>query len=205
MRRIVLFLLLVTLVSCASEPQRGDVLDHNPGQEGYYYQLVTLPIPDDVILEVGGLDVMDDGRPVVSTRRGEVWLVDNAYDPNAEPSYHRFAHGLHEPLGLLAKDGAIYTAQRGELTKLIDNNGDEKADIYETIYAWPLTGNYHEYSYGPLEMPDGSFFVSLNLAWVGYGASPAKWRGWGLKITEDGEMTPMAVGFSVACRHWNYF
>ena len=170
-------------------------MDFNPSQEGYYYQLVSLPIPDDVFLEVGGLDVLEDGRPVVSTRRGEVWIVEGAYGQKPEPAYHRFAHGLHEPLGLLVKENAIYTAQRGELTKLVDNDGDEKADVYETVYAWPLTGNYHEYSYGPLELPNGNFFVSLNLAWVGYGASPAKWRGWALEISPSGEMKPMAVGF----------
>ena len=195
MRSLFFLVLTVSLASCVSTPERGEVLDHTPDQEGYYYQLVKIPIPDDVSLEVGGLDVMDDGRPVISTRRGEVWIVDDAYGQEPEPTYERFAHGLHEPLGLLVKDDVIYTAQRGELTKLIDDNGDEKADVYETVYAWPLTGNYHEYSYGPLELPNGNFFVSLNLAWVGYGASPAKWRGWGLEITPDGKMNPMAVGF----------
>lgn len=195
--RLFSFTLFILLLCSACSPRQeiGDSLDHTPDQEGYYYQLITLPIPDDVVLEVGGLDVMDDGRPAVSTRRGEVWLVDGAYGQAPNPTYHRFASGLHEPLGLLAKEGAIYTAQRGELTRLVDNDGDERADIYETVYAWPLTGNYHEYSYGPLELPNGNFFVSLNLAWVGYGASPAKWRGWGLEITPDGEMMPMAVGF----------
>ena len=183
------------LNSCAPTPEYGDSLDHTPDEEGYYYQLITLPIPEDVVLEVGGLDIMNDGRPAVSTRRGEVWLVDNAYGASPEPTYHRFAHGLHEPLGLLAKDNAIYATQRGELTKMVDNDGDEVADVYESVYAWPLTGNYHEYSYGPLELPNGNLFVSLNLAWVGYGASPAKWRGWALEISPEGEMTPMAVGF----------
>lgn len=190
-----IFAILLLLSACTPSQEFGDSLDHTPDEEGYYYQLVTLPIPEDVVLEVGGLDIMEDGRPAVSTRRGEVWLVDGAYGQAPNPSYHRFAAGLHEPLGLLAKEGAIYTAQRGELTRLVDNDGDERADVYETVYAWPLTGNYHEYSYGPLELPNGNFFVSLNLAWVGYGASPAKWRGWALEITPDGEMTPMAVGF----------
>ena len=95
----------------------------------------------------------------------------------------------------MSRDGAIYATQRGELTKMIDENGDDKADVYETVYAWPLTGNYHEYSYGPLSLPNGNFFVSLNLAWIGYGAAPAKWRGWALEISPDGNMTPMAVGF----------
>ena len=188
-------LFFLFLSACNSTAEYGSSLDHSPDEEGYYYQLITLPIPEDVSLEVGGLDIMPDGRPAVSTRRGEIWLVDDAYGPAPQPSYQRFAHGLHEPLGLLAKEDAIYATQRGELTRLIDQDGDERADVYETVYAWPLTGNYHEYSYGPLELPNGNFFVSLNLAWVGYGASPAKWRGWGLEITPDGEMMPLAVGF----------
>ncbi|MBX2822315.1 MAG: hypothetical protein KTR29_21645 [Rhodothermaceae bacterium] len=183
------------LNGCTPTSEYGDSLDHTPDEEGYYYQLITLPIPEDVVLEVGGLDILPDGRPAVSTRRGEIWLVDDAYGASPEPVYHRFAHGLHEPLGLLAKDDAIYATQRGELTKMMDNDGDEVADVYESVYAWPLTGNYHEYSYGPLELPNGNLFVSLNLAWVGYGASPAKWRGWALEISPEGEMTPMAVGF----------
>ena len=192
MKGFSLSLSLLFLAGCASS-EFGDPLDHTPDQEGYYYQLVTLPIPDDVILEVGGLDVMDDGRPVVATRRGEVWIVNDAYSSN--PSYKRFAAGLHEPLGLLAHNDALYTAQRGELTKLMDENGDERADIYQTIHAWELTGNYHEYSYGPLLLPNGNFFVSLNLAWLGRGVSTTKWRGWALEISEEGEVMPMAVGF----------
>ncbi|NNE36190.1 MAG: auracyanin family protein [Rhodothermales bacterium] len=174
---------------------QGDSLDFSPDQEGYYYQRITLPIPDEVELEVGGLDILEDGRPAVSTRRGEIWFVDGAYNREPEPSYHLFAQGLHEPLGLLVKDGALYAAQRGELTKMTDEDGDDRADVFETVYAWPLTGNYHEYSFGPLALPNGNFFVSLNLGWFGQGGSEAKWRGWALEITPDGEAYPMAVGF----------
>lgn len=193
---VYLFAFSLLLASCGTPSQPvGDSLDHTPDQEGYYYQRITLPIPDDIVLEVGGLDVMDDGRPAVSTRRGEVWLVDNAYGQNPAPTYTRFAQGLHEPLGLLAMDGAIYAAQRGELTKMVDENGDDEADVYQTVASWPLTGNYHEYSYGPLLLPNGNFFVSLNVGWFGRGESRAKWRGWALEISPEGEIMPMAVGF----------
>jgi uncharacterized cupredoxin-like copper-binding protein len=36
--------------------------------------------------------------------------------------------------------------------------------------------------------------VTLNLGWIGYGASLAKWRGWALEITPDGKMTPLVSG-----------
>jgi hypothetical protein len=36
--------------------------------------------------------------------------------------------------------------------------------------------------------------VTLNLSWIGHGASLSKWRGWLLEITPEGEMTPIATG-----------
>ena len=166
----------------------------NP-EEQDYYRLETVPIPQDIILEVGGMTFTPDGRLGVATRRGEVWLIDNPTMANGgQPYFQRFAHGLHEALGLAWHDNALYTAQRSELTRLVDTNGDATADRYEVVYSWALEGNYHEYSYGPLMRPDGSMVVALNLGWIGYGASQSQWRGWMLSITADGNMTPIATG-----------
>ena len=173
----------------------GPVTAQVPAGEDDYYKLVTLPIPEGIILEVGGMDVLPDGQLAVSTRRGEIWLIKNPYMAGGvRPQFQRFAHGLHEPLGLAYRDGVFYSAQRGELTRLRDVDGDGRADRYETVYSWPLEGNYHEYSYGPLIRPDGTMIVTLNLGWVDYGASLSEWRGWMLEITPEGEMTPMATG-----------
>ena len=161
-------------------------------QEAKYYTISTIPIPEDVVLEVGGLAFTDDNQLGVSTRQGEIWLIG---DPqSSQPTFRRYASGLHEPLGLAYRNGSFYTTQRAELTKLTDTNNDGQADEYRTIYTWPLSGNYHEYSYGPLFLPDGDMLVTLNLSWIGEGASLAKWRGWMLKISEAGEMTPIATG-----------
>ena len=116
-----------------------------------------------------------------------------------QPHYTRFAQGLHEALGLAYRDGALYTTQRSELTRLRDTDGDGKADRYETVASWPLSGNYHEYSFGPVFSPKGEMFVTLNLAWIGYGESFVKWRGWMLKVGNDGndhavgDRLPLAV------------
>ena len=163
--------------------------------ESDYYQLVTIPIPEGIVLEVGGLTALPGGSLAVATRRGEVWTIDNAYaGGGVRPHFTRFAHGLHEPLGLAYRDGSLYAAQRGELTRLQDVDSDGTADRYETLHSWPLTGNYHEYSYGPVFDPQGNMTLALNLAWVGRGASLAPWRGWVMKVGADGEMTPFATG-----------
>lgn len=172
------------------------VLAQRPAAESDYYRIITLPIPENIKLEVGGLAPLPDGRLAACTRRGEVWIISNPYMQGSRvPTFKKFASGLHEPLGLMwHPKGYFLCTQRGEVTKLIDNDGDEVADEYRSFYKWPLSGNYHEYSYGPVLLPDGDMVITLNLDWVGYGASLAKWRGWMLKLTEKGEMTPWATG-----------
>ncbi|HZI25538.1 MAG TPA: hypothetical protein VFD46_10685, partial [Chryseolinea sp.] len=173
-------------------------------QEEDYYRILTLPVPEGILLEVGGVSTLPDGRIAVCTRRGDVWTIENPDMENGDvPRYTLFASGLHEALGLLYHDGSFYVAQRGELTKLTDTSGDGKADIYETVFAWPLSGHYHEYSYGPKLAPDGSFFVTGNVAfgdeewWRGESRVP--WRGWAMKIRPDGTMEPWATGMRSPC------
>jgi azurin len=168
------------------------VAQSSGSQESDYYTISTVNIPDHIILEAGGLAFNDEGQLAVPTRRGEVWLITNPESDN--PEFQRFGQGLHEPLGIAYHEGAYYIAQRGELIKLEDTNGNGIADLYETVYRWPLTGNYHEYSYGPVILPDGDMIVTLNLSWIGYGASLTDWRGWMLRISQDGDMTPIATG-----------
>jgi plastocyanin/glucose/arabinose dehydrogenase len=168
-----------------------------------FYRIVTVPVPEGVELEVGGLALMPNGDMGVSTRRGDVYIIQNPYQLNGSlPFYKKFATGMHELLGLAYTKGNFYCVQRGELTKLIDKNGDGKADIYETVYAWQLSGNYHEYSYGPVVMPNGNLMVNLNVAfgdewWRGKSLVP--WRAWSLEITPDGTMSPYATGFRSPC------
>src|SRR5690625_8016432 len=82
---------------------------------------------------------------------------------------------MHEPLSIDERNGAYYIAQREELNSLENTNQDGRANHYQTIYRWPLSGNYHEYSYGPDFLPDEDMLVNLYLSWIGYGYSLAEW------------------------------
>ncbi len=172
--------------------------------EDDYYRIITLPTPENVLLEIGGLATLPDGRLAISTRRGDVWMVENpSMYEGTQPRYSRFAAGLHEPLGLTYRDQALFVAQRGELTKLSDTNGDGVADRYETVYRWPLSGHYHEYSYGPKFLPDSSMMVTGNVAFGSEewwrGESRVPWRGWAMQIKPDGSMQPWATGMRSPC------
>lgn len=165
-------------------------------KEEDFYPIQTLPIPEGISLEVGGMVMMPNDALAVSTRHGEVWIIQNPYMKNGMlPRYHLFAQGMHEILGLNYIKGDLYLTQRSELTRLRDLDGDGEADDYETVYSWPLAGNYHEYAYGPVLDKDGNMIVTLNLGWIGYGESLSRWHGWMLKIAPDGKMTPFASGF----------
>ena len=178
-----------------------DTLHSGLPTEDTYYRIIKIPIPEGIVLEVGGICTLPNGNIAASTRRGDVWVIE---DPaSGHPNYRRFASGLHELLGLAYKDGSLYCAQRGELTKLTDRNGDGIADRYETVYAWPISGHYHEYTFGPKVLPDGSFMVTGNVSfgnsdwWAGKSIVP--WRGWAMHITPDGQMEPWAAGMRSPC------
>lgn len=193
-------------------------------EEEDYYRLISVatseaptesrsknwkPAPDGLALEVSGLAVLDDHRVAVAIRKGEVWFLDGVYaDPPGEIRYHRFASALHEPLGLLRVGNSFYTAQRSELTRMQDTDGDQIADDYLTVAkGWGVTGHYHEYAYGPKRDRDGNFWLTLNIGLglkgkqldrtirdpkLGY--RQGRWRGWGMKVSPEGQLTPVCAG-----------
>lgn len=195
-----------------------------PADEDDYYRLISVstsetstssrsknwkPAPNGLALEVSGLEVLDDRRVAVAIRKGEVWILDGVYDdPPENVTYRRFASALHEPLGLLKHQGALYTAQRSELTRLNDTDGDGQADEYLTVAkGWGVTGHYHEYAYGPKLDRDGNLWLTLNIGLglkgdqlartiqdPALGYRQGRWRGWGMKVTPDGELVPVCAG-----------
>ncbi|WP_423147094.1 hypothetical protein [Rubrolithibacter danxiaensis] len=177
------------------------VLGQESPKEEDFFKISKVTSPEGTLLEVGGLTMLPNGDLAISTRRGDVFIAENP--TSLRPYFRKFASGLHEILGLVYKNGALYCAQRGELTKLVDTNMDGKADVYETVYSWPISGHYHEYSFGPKLAPDGSFFVSGNVAfgdeewWRGESRVP--WRGWVMHISDEGKMEPWATGMRSPC------
>lgn len=165
-------------------------------KEEDFFKILKVPAPEGTLLEVGGLTMLPNGNLGVSTRRGDVFIVENP--TSQRPYFRKFASGMHEILGLAYHEGSLYMVQRGELTKLTDLNSDGKADWYETVASWPLSAHYHEYSFGPKITPDGSFIVTTNVAFGDQewwrGESKVPYRGWTLKIHPDGTIEPYATG-----------
>lgn len=201
---IATFAILIGLVALSNLfTAASRIGDGEPPKEDDYYKIVKMPVPEGIVMEVGGVATMPNGNIAVCTRRGDVWIVENPSAP--VPIYRKFATGLHEALGIAynPSDDNLYVTQRGELTRLVDKNGDGKAERYETVYNIPVSGHYHEYSFGPKIAPDGSYFLTGNVSfgnsdwWAGKSSVP--WRGWTMKVSEDGKMEPFAAGMRSPC------
>ena len=135
-----------------------------------YYKLTTVPFPKDLKLEVSGMAALPGDRMAIAIRKGEVWIAEKL--STGQPVYKRFASGLHEPLGLALQNGDLYTVQRSELTRLRDTDSDGSANEYLThAKGWGVTGNYHEYAYGPAVDGAGNLWVALNCS-IGKGLTP---------------------------------
>ncbi len=184
---------MITLALLAALGPQDSTPD--PRSEARYYAVETLALPEHVELEVGGLLARADGSILACTRRGEVWCIRDAFRAGREPRFVRFAQGLHEPLGLVEHQGWIYVAQRGELSRMRDVDGDDRMDELETVCdAWSVSGNYHEYNFGPALAPDGSLWITTNKPFGDEPFGRAKWRGFALRIGLDGSMQPMCAG-----------
>jgi glucose/arabinose dehydrogenase len=163
-------------------------------QEQDYYQITRFETPPGKVIEVGGFQLMSDGRLAVSSRRGEIWMV---ADPLAEQvtadQFHRFAHGLHEPLSLAEKEGWLYVTQRPEVTRIRDADGDGRADAFVTVAdGWGISGDYHEYAFSSKFDQEDNLWVTLCL--TGSFSSQVPFRGWCVRVTPDGETIPTTSG-----------
>ncbi len=196
MNRTMLLISLMVGIGAVQALAQAPAGDDDPNVEALSYRIVSMPQPEGISLEVSGLAWLPDERLMMATRRGEIFIAQNPLAASGETlELVRFAHGLQEPLGLLVHDGWIYCVQRGELSRLRDVDGDDRVDEIETVCdTWRVSGNYHEYNFGPRIDAEGNFWITTNKPFGGEPFGRVDWRGWALRITPDGEMIPTACG-----------
>ncbi len=190
-----------TALPSAIEAELNNSLDRDfplatTDPENQFYRIITIPIPDAIVLEVGGLTFRPDGKLLVCTRRGDIYLTSNVTtDDLSKISFKQFASGLHEPLGMAIYGRDLLVVQRPELTRIRDLDGDDVADEFTAVCdRWGVSGDYHEFAFGPARDATGNSFVTLNVGFGGGHQSKAPWRGWCVKVTPKGELVPVASG-----------
>lgn len=163
-------------------------------KEDDFYPILRFEPPAGEVLEVGAIEMMPDGKVAIGTRRGEIWMIDNAFDADPKKAkFTRFAHGMHEILGLAQRDGWLYVTHRPDLSRIKDTNGDGKADLFEVVSdGWEVNGDYHEYAFGSRFDSKGRIWFTLCL--TGSFNSNSKYRGWAGYVTTDGKFVPTTSG-----------
>ena len=194
--------LLIIAIQGSEAPANARDLD--------YYHLESIPLPEGES-SVDAVAFLPDGRLVCALSLSKIFT----YNP-ATKEWRVFVEGLHTPLGLWPlNDREILVSQRPEITLISDQNGDGKADHFKTISdKFGLSGNYAEFSFGPVADSKGNLFFGLGTGSAfgnlltdevrglysraghdGRMNSSVPYRGWIMKITPEGETLPWASGF----------
>ncbi len=145
------------------------------------YLLAPIPHP----APVTGLDFLPNGDLALCTALGEVFIVSQLASPTNAPVWRRFARGLMEPAGLRVFSGEIFVAQKCELTRLRDTDGDGAADLFECVsQGWGFNGNGRQFAVGPVADKEGRFHVFLD----GRGSRwEVPFRGWDARFSRAGK------------------
>lgn len=138
----------------------------NTADWSHYYTLQNIPVPATVDHQIGGVTTLRDGRIAACFNSGEIYLY--SFE---KKSWSLFARGLALPLGIIEDtDGSLIVTQWAELTRISDTDGDGTADYYQNLCDdFGITGNYHEFAYGPARDSKGNLYISLNVASNGAG------------------------------------
>ena len=118
---------------------------------------------DDFRPAVGGMAFLPDGRLAVCTwdELGAVYLLEGLDKGPARAKL--FASGLGEPLGIAYWNGDLYVTQKGEVTRLRDNDKDGQADEYIAVaHGWGVSPNYHEFTFNLVPF-QGKMFISSSI------------------------------------------
>jgi hypothetical protein len=169
------------------------------------YRLETVPTPPGAATLLG-ICHKDEKTVAVTTWEGEVWELQGG-------AWKQFAEGMMDPLGIRydAGEDSYHVAQKPELTRLRDSDGDGRADLLATeTSAFGYSDDYHEYHYGPVVDSLGRQYGVLNLGaekgphvrgdhragpdWS-YMKYSAPWRGWVYRSDRAGHFHPFACGF----------
>jgi hypothetical protein len=135
------------------------------GTEPYVIDHILPPIdnPWRALCFFSGIDFLPDGRAALCTAYGDVWTVSGLDTPR--PRWKRFAAGLNQPLGLKVVDGQVHVIERGQLTRVVDVDGDGEADALQKVNnRWHDAGEAHAFNMG-LEFHDGYFYFNKSGEW----------------------------------------
>lgn len=134
-----------------------------PADYPYTVDEIALPFdnPWNAWVRPTDLEFFPDGRLVLATYTGDVWVASGVDAGLRSVAWQRIATGLYEPMGLEIVDGQIYVAARDRIVRLGDRNGDGETDFYESFYAdRDVSDFFHAFAFGLQRDRQGRFYYA---------------------------------------------
>lgn len=136
-----------------------------PGEPVNGYALDTIPLPVEnpwnAWLRTSALDFFDDGRAVVTTYGGDVYIVSGIDQKLERVVWKRFAAGLFEPFGVHVVKGKIHVTCRDGIKRLHDYNDDGEADFVEAFWIDDdVSCHFHAFNFDLQTDSKGNFYFA---------------------------------------------
>ncbi len=165
------------------------------GKNDKPYTLDTLTLPEsnpwNVWFRTSAVGFYPDGRLVVTTHGGDVWVVSGIDDKLENLEWKRFAAGLYEPFGVIVVDDKVYVTCKDGLQRLHDFNGDGEVDFYECFSQdTDVSTFFHAYNFDLQRDKDGNFYYAKSGQYTDHALPGAV-----IKITPEGVRSVYCTGF----------
>ncbi|TWU19758.1 DUF6797 domain-containing protein [Allorhodopirellula heiligendammensis] len=154
-------------------------------QTGYALDTLTRPssTPWNTWFRTSALDFYPDGRMVVATYGGDIWVVSGVDATLLNLRWKRYASGLYEPFGVKVVGGDVYVTCKDRLVRLQDLNEDGEADFYESFSAdTDVSTNFHAFNFDLQTDDEGNFYYAKSGHGANFSLPGAVW-----KISPDGK------------------
>ncbi|MDA7920436.1 plastocyanin/azurin family copper-binding protein [Verrucomicrobiales bacterium] len=155
--------------------------------QGSSYRVDTITVPYDnpyhVVMQLSGIDFLENGDALVCTLLGDIWKVSGLDSGLEAVTWRRFATGFNQPVGIHIDQDGIFVLDRGQIYRLHDKNGDGEADFYEN-YANDFGGydRSHTHTFGLHRTADGSFHFTQRESILQTGPDrKTVLQGWGVR------------------------
>lgn len=129
------------------------------------YALDTIPVPFEnpwnAWMRTSALDFFDDGRAVVTTQGGDVYIVSGIDSQLQNVTWKRFVAGLFEPFGVRVVDDMIYVTCRDGIKRLHDYDNNGEADFIEAFWIDDdVSSMFHAYNFDLQTDSQGNFYFA---------------------------------------------
>ena len=61
--------------------------------ESDYYRITTIPLPEEEVIEVSGIDILPGNKVAIASRRGDIFVGEGVLEDKPTPTWTLYAKG----------------------------------------------------------------------------------------------------------------